>query len=47
MNAPSDMTLAWLQRARSDYQLGRAALRTRGVIPEDACFHAQQCDRRH
>ena len=43
MNAPSDVTLAWLQRARSDLQLGRAALRTKGVMPEDACFHAQQC----
>lgn len=43
MNAPTDVVLAWLQRARSDLQLGRAALRARGVMPEDACFHAQQC----
>ncbi len=34
MNAPSDVTLAWLQRARSDLQLGRAALRTKGVMPK-------------
>lgn len=33
----------WLVRARSDLKLGRAALRTQGVLPEDACFHAQQC----
>lgn len=44
MNALANVTPAWLQRARSDLQLGRAALRTRGVMPEDACFHAQQCD---
>jgi len=43
MNAPNDVTLTWLQRARSDLQLGRAGLRTKGVLPEDACFHAQQC----
>jgi HEPN domain-containing protein len=43
MNAPADVTLAWLQRARSDLQLARAAMRARGVMPEDACFHAQQC----
>lgn len=24
-------------------QLGRVALKTSGVLPEDACFHAQQC----
>ncbi len=29
-----EMAQAWL---------GRAALRARGVMPEDACFHAQQC----
>lgn len=34
---------AWLIRAHSDLQLGRSALRARGVLPEDACFHAQQC----
>ena len=43
MNAPSEVTLAWLQRARSDLQLGRAALDAEGVMPEDAAFHAQQC----
>lgn len=43
MSAPADVPLAWLQRARSDLQLGRAALSTQGVMPEDACFHAQQC----
>lgn len=43
MNTPADIALAWLQRARSDLQLGRAALRTQGVMPEDVCFHAQQC----
>ena len=43
MNTPADVTLAWLQRARSDLQLGRVALRAKGVMPEDACFHAQQC----
>lgn len=43
MNALTDVPLAWLQRARSDLQLGRAALSVEGVMPEDACFHAQQC----
>ena len=43
MNAPDSVSLAWLRRARSDLQLGRVALRTKGVLPEDACFHAQQC----
>jgi HEPN domain-containing protein len=43
MSAPTDVTLAWLKRARSDLQLGRAALDTKGVLPEDAAFHAQQC----
>ncbi len=38
-----DSPQAWLQRARSDLALGRAALVTPGVILEDACFHAQQC----
>lgn len=33
----------WLRHARSDLNLGKAALRTSGVFPEDACFHAQQC----
>jgi HEPN domain-containing protein len=43
MSASADVILAWLQRARSDLQLGRAALNTRGVMPEDAAFHGQQC----
>lgn len=43
MSAPADIILAWLQRARSDLQLGRTALDTKGVLPEDAAFHAQQC----
>ena len=43
MNAPDSVSLAWLRRARSDLQLGRLALRSKGVLPEDACFHAQQC----
>jgi len=43
MNALTDVTLAWLQRARSDLQIGRVALRARGVLPADICFHAQQC----
>jgi HEPN domain-containing protein len=43
MNASDDVALGWLKHARSDLHLGRAALRTRGVMPEDACFHAQQC----
>ncbi len=43
MNEPIDAAPAWLQRARSDLQLGRAALNAQGVMPEDAAFHAQQC----
>ena len=43
MNAPDSVPLAWLRRARSDLQLGQVALRSKGVLPEDACFHAQQC----
>jgi HEPN domain-containing protein len=39
----TDLACAWLVRARSDLSLGRAALRARGVLPEDVCFHAQQC----
>ena len=38
-----EMAQTWLERAHSDLNLGRAALRARGVLPEDACFHAQQC----
>jgi HEPN domain-containing protein len=40
---PTEVVQLWLQRARSDLALGKAALRTPGVLPEDACFHAQQC----
>ena len=43
MNAPDSVSLAWLRRARSDLQLARVALGAKGVLPEDACFHAQQC----
>ena len=43
MSAPAEVSQAWLLRARSDLSLGRAALQTKGVLPEDACFHAQQC----
>jgi len=39
----TEVVQAWLKRARSDLQLGKAALITPGVLPEDACFHAQQC----
>ncbi len=39
----SEVVTAWLAHAHSDLQLGKAALRTKGVLPEDACFHAQQC----
>jgi len=30
----AEVVQAWLERARSDLQLGRSALRTRGVLPE-------------
>jgi len=40
---PPESPQAWLQRARSDLALGRAALNVPDVFPEDACFHAQQC----
>jgi HEPN domain-containing protein len=43
MSVPEDVILSWLQRARSDLQLGRVALQAKGVMPEDVCFHAQQC----
>ncbi|NOH03080.1 MAG: HEPN domain-containing protein [Chloroflexi bacterium] len=43
MSVPTDITMAWLQRAHSDLQLGRTALVAKGVLPEDAAFHAQQC----
>ena len=32
-----------MEKARSDLHLGKAAVRTPGVLAEDACFHAQQC----
>jgi HEPN domain-containing protein len=38
-----DLVGDWLRRAHSDLNLGRAALKTKGVLPEAACFHAQQC----
>jgi len=41
--APPESPQAWLQRARSDLALGRAAVGTPDVFLEDACFHAQQC----
>ena len=40
---PPEVLHLWLHRARSDLALGEAALQTPGVLPEDACFHAQQC----
>jgi len=40
---PPDSPQAWLRRARSDLALGQAALRVPEALPEDACFHAQQC----
>ena len=43
MNAQSNIIQNWLKRAQSDLQLGKAALKTKEVLPEDACFHAQQC----
>ena len=43
MNTLEHVVQAWMQRARSDLQLGRVALGSKGVLSEDACFHAQQC----
>ena len=40
---PNEVSQDWLIRARSNLQLGKVALETAGVMPEDACFHAQQC----
>jgi HEPN domain-containing protein len=37
-----EVARVWLQRARSDLRLAETALNTPGVVPEDACFHAQQ-----
>ena len=42
MNAP-DIVQNWLQHAKSDLMLGKVALHTEDVLPEDASFHAQQC----
>lgn len=42
-NFPEDQIADWLKRARSDLVLGKQALKTKEVLPEDACFHAQQC----
>lgn len=39
----NDWIHSWLERARSDINLGRTPLRAKGVLPEDACYHAQQC----
>jgi HEPN domain-containing protein len=43
MNGKADVVQDWLQRAHPDIRLEKVALRTRGVLPEDACYHAQQC----
>ncbi len=40
---PPESPDAWLERARSDLALARAALRLPDVLLEDACFHTQQC----
>ncbi|MBI3734882.1 MAG: HEPN domain-containing protein [Chloroflexi bacterium] len=40
---PPESGQAWLRRARSDLALGRIAIMSADVLPEDACFHAQQC----
>jgi HEPN domain-containing protein len=40
---PPDSPQAWLRRARSDLALGQVASRVPEALPEDACFHAQQC----
>jgi len=40
---PSEVARTWLKHARSDLTLGKTAISTLGVLPEDACFHAQQC----
>ncbi len=43
MNELEDVIKEWLQRARSDLRLAQVALGTKGVMPADAAFHAQQC----
>ncbi len=40
---PPESPGAWLERARSDLALARAALGLPDVLLEDACFHTQQC----
>jgi HEPN domain-containing protein len=40
---PPESPRAWLQRARSDLALARAAVGIPDVLLEDVCFHAQQC----
>lgn len=40
---PPESPQAWLERARSDLALARAALKAPGVLLEDVCYHAQQC----
>ena len=40
MNGRIEIVQNWLQRALSDLQLGKAALNTKDVLPEDASFHA-------
>ena len=41
MNEPlqAEIAKAWLVRARSDLQLGKVAIKTKGVVLEDACYH--------
>jgi len=41
MSVSGDVVQAWLRHARSDLELARLALQASGVLPEDACFHAQ------
>lgn len=43
MSVPSKVVLDWLRRAQSDLQLGKAGMKTKDVLLEDECFHAQQC----
>lgn len=38
-----EIVQAWLRRARSDLELAKLARSASSVLPEDACFHAQQC----
>ena len=43
MSASSKIVQDWLRRAKSDLHLGKAGMKTKDVLFEDACFHAQQC----